>query len=102
MNEQETAGLLPEWIRQLPADLGRDDLIMHPVMVRKLAFRHPEGSEHQVPQRKGAREIGVAAGLLRGVMPAMKYRRRKHVSERAQRPVQVGVDERRVERGERT
>src|SRR5436305_4418933 len=70
----QTPRLLAERISQLAGDFGRDDLIMHTVMVGKLAFRHPEGAVHYVPQREGAGEIGLSANLLRGVVPAVEYR----------------------------
>src|SRR4051794_8215532 len=95
-----TTRLLPERIGELSADFARN-VVVHPVVIRKLALRHPEGAEQDVPKRKCPGEIRVAALFQRGVMPAVEYRGGEHVSERPQRPVQVGVNERRVEGGER-
>src|SRR5207244_5924602 len=83
--------LFAERIGQLSDDLaGERGLIVHAILVRQRAFRHPEGPEQDVPERKGAREIGVAALLAGGVVPAVKHRRRQDVFERAERPVEVG------------
>src|SRR5438046_2376909 len=95
------ARLLTEWIGQLPTDLGGDLLIVYAVIVRQPALRHAERAEQDVPEREGAREIGIAALFQRGVMPAVEDRRGKHVFKRAERPVQVGVNERGVEGRER-
>src|SRR3954469_1391043 len=77
-------------IDQLSADFVRHRLVgIDTVIVRQLAYRHPEGAEQNVPERKGAGEIGIAALFQRGVVPAVEHRRRQHVSERTQRPVQV-------------
>src|SRR5271154_855825 len=85
------AKLLPKRIGQLPDDLGRECLIADAIGLGEVVFRHPEGSEQQIPDREGSGEIGIAALFERGVMPAMKHRRRQHVFERAERPVQIGV-----------
>src|SRR5207237_6308526 len=94
--------LLAEWIGQLSADLGRNLLIVYAIPLRQLVLRHPERSKQDVPERKGARKIGIAALLERGVMPAMEDRRGEDIFKRAERPVQVGVDEGGMEGRERS
>src|SRR5258708_5810293 len=74
-------GQLPERIGQLAGDFGRNGLVVHPVIVWKPVLGHPEGSEQDIPDREGPREIGITALLLRGVVPAVEYRSREHVFE---------------------
>src|SRR3954468_15461132 len=108
MNELQTElaaqlrpGLVPERISQLPADFGGNRLILvHTIIVGQDAFRHAEGTEQEVPDRESSCKVGVAALVLSGVVPAMKDRRRDDVFERSEGPVEIGVDERRVERRE--
>ena len=66
-----------------------------------LVLRHPEGAEQDVPERESAGKIGVSALFELGVVPAVEHRRRQHISERTERPVQVGVHEGRMEGVER-
>src|SRR6185437_7477685 len=73
-------GLLTKRIDQLSADLMRHRLIaVDTVIIRQLAFRHPERTEQNIPDRKRPGEIGIAALFERGVMPAVEHRRRQHV-----------------------
>src|SRR5438128_745308 len=94
--------LFAERIGQLSDDFaGKRRLIVQAILVRQCASRHPEGPKQDVPERKGASKIGVAASRAGGVVPAVKHRRRQDVFERTQRPVEVGVNERRMEDVER-
>src|ERR1700730_1544913 len=93
------APLLPKRISQLPDDL-RGHLFVLAIIFRQPVFRHPEGPEQDVPDRERPGKVGIAALFQRGVMPAVKHRRRQHVFERAKRPAEIGVNERRMERRE--
>jgi hypothetical protein len=77
-------------------------LIVDAVLAGQPVYWHPECPEQNVPDRKSAGEIGIAAHIRRGVMPAVKHRRRDHISERAEVPVEIGVDERRMKEIQRT
>src|SRR4051795_4117806 len=88
---------LPKRESQLPGDLRGDRRLVLAVIVREPVFRHSERSKQQIPEGKSARKVGVATLLERGVMPAVKNRRRQHVLEGAEGPVEIGVDECRVE-----
>src|SRR6202048_2932285 len=92
--------LLPKRISQLPDDLRGHRLFVLAIIFRQPVFRHPEGPEQDVPDREGPGKVGIAALFQRGVMPAVKHRRRQHVFERAKRPAENCVNERRVERRE--
>src|ERR1700738_3548810 len=98
--ENPVASLLPERVGQLPDDLGRNCLFVLAIVFGKPVFRHPEGSKQDIPDRERPGKVGIAALFERGVMPAVKHRRRQHVFERAKRPAEVGVNERRMERRE--
>src|SRR5665647_2658856 len=85
--------LTPERIGQLSANLVRKgQLIVDAIMIGQLAFRHPEGPEKDIPDRESPGKVGIAALFKRAVMPAVEHRRRQHVFERAQRPVEIGVN----------
>src|SRR4030095_17144572 len=93
---------LPERIDPLPDNAGRKRwLISDAGFSRQSIFRHPERSEQQIPKRKSPGEIGVAALFSRGMMPAVEDRRGNHIPERAEVPVEIGVDEDRMEDIER-
>src|SRR5664279_3687761 len=94
--------LLPKRIGQLPADLGRYRCVVHAVGIREHVFRHPERPKKDIPDRKRSGKVGIAAPFQRGVVPAVEHRRRQHVFERTKRPVEIGVNERRMERRERS
>src|SRR3954464_7121095 len=64
--------LLAERIAQLSAELLRHRLVIDAVIVGQRILRHPERAEHDVPERKSAGEIGVAALCERGVVPAVE------------------------------
>src|SRR3954454_10369421 len=105
MNELQTdrhevpdGGLVPERISQLPADFGWNRLIaVDTIILGEDALGHAEGAEHQVPDREGSGKVGVTTLVQRGVMPAMKDRRRDHVFQWPKGPVEICVDEGRVE-----
>src|SRR6185312_12945430 len=59
--------LLAERIDELSADRVRDRAVVGAVMIGQCVLRHAEGAEQDVPERKRARKIGVAADLHRGV-----------------------------------
>ena len=63
--------------------------------------RQVKGAEDQVEHREGCGEILLAAALGGGVMPAMEDRRRDHVFERTERPVEIGVHKSRMRNGDR-
>src|SRR5258708_9267860 len=69
--------LMPERIGQLPANLGGKRLIVHAIVTGQLIFRHPEGSENDIPDRKRPGKVGIAALFERGVMPTVKDPRGK-------------------------
>src|SRR5882724_8117827 len=96
-----TARLIPKRIGQLPANLGRNQLVVDAIMIGQLIFRHPVGPEQNIPERKRSGEVGIAALRERCVLPAVEHRRCKHVFKRTQRPAQIGVNERRMKHVER-
>src|ERR1700742_897443 len=100
-NSSGRQGLLAKRVSELPNNFIRNARIVGAVVLRQPALGHPKGPEQDVPERKGAREIGVAAVVDRGVMPTVKHRRRQYIFERPERPVQVGMHEGGMERVER-
>src|SRR5579863_4205868 len=94
---EAAAGLLAKRVSKLPNNFIRNARIVLSVVLRQPAFRHPEGPEQDVPDRKRTGEVGVAALLQRRVMPAVKHWRRQHIFEWPERPVQVGMHERGME-----
>src|ERR1019366_1841077 len=67
--------LLPERVGQLSGDLLRNGRFVPAVAVGQRIFRHPEGSEQHIPDRKSPGKVGVAAVSERGVVPAVEDRR---------------------------
>src|SRR6188508_3342717 len=81
--------LLPQGMRKLCAKAPRHRRIIGAIVHRRLVLGHVERAEQDVPDRECGGEVGVAAFLQAGVMPAMEHRRRDHVFERAKSPIQV-------------
>src|SRR4029077_13611565 len=94
--------LLPQRVSKLSNNFIRNARIVLTVVRGKAINGHPIRPEQYIPDRKGASEVGIAAFRQRGVMPAVKHRRRQHIFERPKRPVQIGVHEGGMEGGERT
>src|SRR3954451_4895219 len=88
---------LPKRESKLPGDLGGDRRLVLAVIVREPVFRHSERSKQQIPEGKSAGKVGVATLLQRGVMPAVKNWARQHVLGTTEGPVEICMDECRVE-----
>src|SRR5258707_6657602 len=90
----EPVALVAKWIGQLSADRGGHGLIVgDAIVLGKHVVGHPKGAEQDVPDRKRPGEVGIAARVERGVVPAVEHRGCQDIFERAERPVQIGVDE---------
>ena len=74
--------LIPERIGELPDDLGRHRRFILAIHLGQAVLRHPESAEQDIPKRESTGEIGIAALLQDGVMPAMEDRRGQYVFER--------------------
>src|ERR1700683_2549619 len=81
---------------ELGAEGLRERLVVNAVLIWEVAGRHIERAEHDIEDRKGRSKVLLATALRRRVVPAMKDRAGDHVFEWAERPLEVGVDERRM------
>src|SRR5215475_12510170 len=100
MNRKRTRSLL-ERMNHLGAEIARKGLIGHPIGSRQRLFRQVERAEDEIEERERRREVLLATLIGRGVVPAMEYRTGNHIAQRPQRPVEIGMDERRMRNGER-
>src|SRR5579862_3227745 len=82
-----------ERMHELSAETFRERPVVDTVVIGKLAGRHIEGAEHDVEDREGRGKILLAAPFGGRVVPAMEDRTRDHVFERAEAPIEIGVDE---------
>src|ERR1700751_1503887 len=96
------AALLPKRVSELPNNFIRNFPIIGAVASGQPVFRHPERTKQDVPNRKRPGKISAAAFLSKRVIPSVKDRGGEHVFERAERPVQIGMDKGGVEGRERS
>src|SRR5579862_7403392 len=85
-------GLLAERIQQLAAKALRKLLVVDAIGVGQLVRGHVPGAEQNIPDRERAGEVARAAAIGRGMVPAVENRPGDHVFERAERPVEIGMD----------
>ena len=94
--------LLLNGCRSWRAEARREFLIVDAVAVGQVAGRHVERAKDEIENRERGGEILLAAAIGGGVVPAVEDRRRNHVFERAERPVEVGMHESRMGDGDRS
>src|ERR1700728_5370775 len=87
---------LSERMHQLAGKAYRGFALADPVIVGQFAGRHVKRPEDHVQDRERRGEVLLAAAVGRRVVPAMEHGTRDHVFERAECPVEIGVNERRM------
>src|SRR5882724_5350200 len=98
MNRKQTSHdrLLSERMDHLGTEIAGKGLIRHAIGTRQRLLRQVECSEYEVEHREGRCKVLLAALIGRCVMPAMKDRASDQIAQRPERPVEIGVDERRM------
>src|SRR5690349_9760233 len=98
MNRKQTKDdhSLFEWMDHLGPEVAGKAPIVYAVGGGQRLLRQVERPEDKVEHREGRREVLLATLIGRGVMPAMKDRASDHVAQWPERPVEIGVDERRM------
>src|SRR5262245_2598601 len=96
-----TRASLLERMNHLGAEVARKGLVGHAIASRQCLLRQVERAEDEIEDRERRREVLLATLIGRGVVPAMEYRTGNHIAQRTQRPVEIGMDERRMRNGER-
>src|SRR5580692_3147259 len=87
---------LGERMHQLAGKAYREFALADPVIVGQLTGRHVKRPEDHVQDRERRGEVLLAAAVGGRVVPAMEHGTRDHVFERAERPVEIGVNEGRM------
>src|SRR5262245_46318171 len=88
-------------MNHLRAKIAWKILVGHAIGGRQSVLGQVERAEDQIEDRERRREVLLATLIGRSVVPAMKDGAGNHIAQWPQRPVEIGVDERRVRDRER-
>src|SRR6266436_2516547 len=98
MNRKQTSHdrSFSERMNHLGAEIAGKGLIGHAIGTRQRLLGQVERPEYEVEHREGRCEVLLATLIGRCVMPTMKERTSDQIAQRPERPVEIGVDERRM------